>query len=644
MCLTSIELFVFQYILLAFNSVAYCTFNALSCFIYIFICLLVYYFCITFISAIYSRYIGVRGFFKLSVIILYTLLIFCFGFIVMCIQRDFTICLTLGTFLLYNDFFVFFTIILNIFTICGVCIVLILTILTLFFGIEYMSREAFALDTLQIILVFSASISWFILSFSVCQLLIFWEFAGFFSLLLIDTYYSRIRTTQAMNRTFTISRLSDYFLLVSFSELICLFDTDSLFIIFSSAYSFYFSTASTFNIFFGLTAFTILCLFLCFAAACKCAQFVLFVWLPDAMEAPTPASALIHSSTLVVMGIFLLIKFMPLLQFSTLTAKFLLVLGALTVLYGSLFSIYTSDLKKGVAYSTISQIGYLFCGCGFFAITEVFTYLTIHAVCKALLFVFVGYIIHFFGGYTSLKRMGGIYYQLPIISVSMCVVCLFLAGLPYTSGFLAKEFLIAHIFGVKSFFGYFVFFCWILSLFCTPVYLLRICILPCFGKPRSTWGVFYRLGLLFNAAARYSFIGIQTAVTFLYNWRVQTQYIRISSKFSCFFFFCMVILVLLLGELLFFIASGYYLTFNSFVGFCGKNMYLVSSLGFTLTLFNFTFFFNLFIFSIWLVLFIYILNLFKIYNTLFIYCILFIIIIMVYYIYLFGLVLILLLL
>ena len=262
-----------------------------------------------------------------------------------------------------------------------------------------------------------------------------------------------------MNRTFTISRLSDYFLLVGFSELICLFDTDSLFIIFSSAYSCYFSAANTFNIFFNLPAFTLVCISICFAAACKCAQFVLFVWLPDAMEAPTPASALIHSSTLVVMGVFLLIKFMPIMQFNMLASKFLLALGAITVVYGSIFSIYTSDLKKSVAYSTISQIGYLFCGCGFFAITEVLTYLSIHAICKALLFIFVGYIIHFFGGYTSLKRMGGVYYQLPAISACMCIVCVFLAGLPYTSGFLAKEFLIAHIFGVKSFLGYFVFFC-----------------------------------------------------------------------------------------------------------------------------------------------------------------------------------------
>ena len=127
----------------------------------------------SFIYAVYSRYIGVRGFFKISVILLHVLLVFCIFFFIYFTRYNCTLCLTLGIIQLYNDFQVLFTVMLNLFTICGVCIVLVLTIITLLFGIEYMSREAFALDTMQIILVFSASISWFIISFSVCQLIIF---------------------------------------------------------------------------------------------------------------------------------------------------------------------------------------------------------------------------------------------------------------------------------------------------------------------------------------------------------------------------------------------------------------------------------------------------------------------------------------
>ena len=615
---------------------------AILIFIYLYVCLLVYYLFLFFINIFYARYFGTRGFFTIVILLLYTLLVFSIAFYIFCARHNCTLTLTYCTLMLYNDFFVFFTIVLNIFTTCGVCIVIVLTIITLLFGIEYMSREAFALDTMQTILIFSASISWFILSNSVCQLLIFWEFAGFFSLVLIDTYYSRIRTTQAMNRTFTISRLSDYFLLVSFAEIVHLFDTDLLSIIFACVHSGYFTAAGTFNIFIGLTAFTVMCVFMCFAAACKCAQFVLFVWLPDAMEAPTPASTLIHSSTLVVMGIFLLIKFMPLLQFSVTVSKLLLVLGALTVLYGSLFSIYTSDLKKSVAYSTISQIGYLFCGCGFFAITEVLLYLTMHALCKALLFVFVGYIIHFFGGYTSLKRMGGVFFQVPMLSTCMCIVCLFLAGLPYTTGFLAKEFLVTHIIGVKSFYGYLVLFCWLISLICTPIYLIRICVIPCFGKPRSNWGTAKQLGLFFKIKLHTYFIELKNAAVLLYNWIDEFQRIQISSKFNYYFLFGLSILVLCLGEFLFFSLSTYFITFNSFVGICGANMYLTSTFSFTISLFNFTFFFNIFIFSIWVTMFIYIFNLLKIYNNIIKYTIFFIFFILVYYLFLFAVIIILL--
>jgi NADH:ubiquinone oxidoreductase subunit 5 (subunit L)/multisubunit Na+/H+ antiporter MnhA subunit len=168
------------------------------------------------------------------------------------------------------------------------------------------------------------------------------------------------------------------------------------------------------------------------------------------MEAPTPASALIHSSTLVVMGIFMLLRLNNLFLFCTALCNFLSCIGAITIAYGAIFSILTSDLKKAVAYSTISQIGYLICGCGFLAIKETLYYLIIHAVCKALLFVMVGYLVHFFGGTTSLRKMGGIYFTAPFISICMFILCISLAGAPYTVGYLAKDFLILHFFNTKT--------------------------------------------------------------------------------------------------------------------------------------------------------------------------------------------------
>jgi NADH-quinone oxidoreductase subunit L len=272
-------------------------------------------------------------------------------------------------------------------------------------------------------------------------------------------YYSRVRTAQAASRAFAISRFSDYCLYLLFVEIMATFKTDSIATISFLANSIQFDLSTIGSYFFDISSLDIIVFLIFLAAACKSAQFLLFVWLPDAMEAPTPASALIHSSTLVVLGIFLIFKFSAILHLSYSALTIFSILGSLTVLYGAIYSIQTSDLKKAVAYSTISQIGYLFCGCSLLAFKEVLLYLLMHAVCKAMLFVFVGYIVHTCNGVTSLKRMGGLFVLLPDIAIYMFILCIILAGAPYTIGFFIKELLIYHIFSCTGYFTYIIYFC-----------------------------------------------------------------------------------------------------------------------------------------------------------------------------------------
>jgi len=160
------------------------------------------------------------------------------------------------------------------------------------------------------------------------------------------------------------------------------------------------------------------------------------------MEAPTPASALIHSSTLVVAGVFLIIRFAIVFEFTIFTNYFLAALGAVTLAFAAISAIFQNDIKKLVAYSTISQIGYLVCGCGFCCYEEVLIYLIIHALNKAFLFILVGYLVHYFNGNTDMRQMGGIYLYSFDITVMLFGVCFNLAGLPYSAGFLGKEFLL----------------------------------------------------------------------------------------------------------------------------------------------------------------------------------------------------------
>lgn len=160
------------------------------------------------------------------------------------------------------------------------------------------------------------------------------------------------------------------------------------------------------------------------------------------MEAPTPASALIHSSTLVIMGIFFIIRFNLIFEFSYLTNYLLILLGGLTVMVGAVSAVFQNDIKKLVAYSTISQMGYLFTGCGFLAYTEVLYYLTIHALNKAFLFILVGYVVHFYCGNTDLRFMGSLHNLVLETTVLLFFISLNLTGLPLTAGFFAKEFLL----------------------------------------------------------------------------------------------------------------------------------------------------------------------------------------------------------
>jgi NADH-quinone oxidoreductase subunit L len=230
---------------------------------------------------------------------------------------------------------------------------------------------------------------------------------------------------------------------ISFFLTIVIFNTTDLSLIFLQTpfltfhYIFIGNTAIHFLTFFSFTLVT--------SGGIKAAQFFAHVWLPDAMEAPTPASALIHSSTLVIAGVFLIIRFSVLFEFTLFTNYYLILLGALTLSFGSITAVFQNDIKKLVAYSTISQIGYLVCGCGFCCYEEVLIYLIIHALNKAFLFVLVGYTVHFFSGNTDMRQMGSAYLYSFEISVLLFGVCFNLAGLPYSAGFLGKEFLLFQV-------------------------------------------------------------------------------------------------------------------------------------------------------------------------------------------------------
>lgn len=362
-------------------------------------------------------------------------------------------------------------------------LVLTLTMFALYFGVEYMYREAFINRLLYLLNLFATSVLFLFFSYDFFLIMFSWECIGLFSLLLVNFYSTRIYTIKAALKTFVFSRISDMFMFIAFVLTLVIFNTTDLSLLFLQI-----PFTAFHYCFFGGTAYHLLTVYsvcLVLSGGIKAAQFFSHVWLPDAMEAPTPASALIHSSTLVVAGVFLVIRFSLLFEFTLLTNYFLILWGALTLSFGAVTAVFQHDIKKLVAYSTISQIGYLVCGCGFCCYEEVLIYLIVHALNKAFLFVLVGYTVHFFNANTDMRQMGGAYLYSFDITVLLFGACLNLAGLPYSAGFLGKEFLLFQVLR-DDFISLFVRACWLVSFFFTPIYMLILVFVVSFGPKKGT--------------------------------------------------------------------------------------------------------------------------------------------------------------
>lgn len=437
-------------------------------------------------------------------------------------------------------------------------LVLTLTVFALYFGVEYMYREAFINRLLYLLNLFATSVIFLFFCYDYFLIMFAWECIGLFSFLLVNFYSTRIYTIKAALKTFVFSRISDMFMFITFILTITIFNTTDLSLIFLQT-----PFMSFHYVFVGNTAIHFLTLFsfcLVTSGGIKAAQFFAHVWLPDAMEAPTPASALIHSSTLVVAGVFLIIRFSVLFEFTLFTNYYLILLGALTLSFGAITAVFQNDIKKLVAYSTISQIGYLVCGCGFCCYEEVLLYLIIHALNKAFLFVLVGYTVHFFNANTDMRQMGGAYLYSFDISVLLFGVCFNLAGLPYSAGFLGKEFLLFQVLR-DDFISWFVRGCWLVSFFFTPIYMLILVFVVSFGPKKGTiltyssyWYANFYSNLQLFLSSRFEVSNIsknKTTVKHLMRHRFQftvitarpTIYLLFS--FWCFFFFFGELLLLL---------------------------------------------------------------------------------------------------
>ena len=287
-----------------------------------------------------------------------------------------------------------------------------------------------------------------------------WELVGLSSYLLISFWSEKKEAAKAGNKAFVLNRIGDFGFLIALMMILNTYDTFS------------FKTVFATTLINQPQNLDLIVVFLMIGAFGKSAQFPLFSWLPDAMEGPTPASALIHAATMVTAGVFMLVRISPLLQFSELSTILIISIGLLTALISAFAAINQNDIKKVLAYSTISQLGFMFIAIGAGAYVAAIFHLVTHAFFKALLFLGAGAVIHEMHHEQNIQKMGGLKKKMPVTAAMMGIGTLAISGIPPLAGFWSKDEILASTFANGGiYYGF-----WALSLlaaFMTAFYMGR---------------------------------------------------------------------------------------------------------------------------------------------------------------------------
>ena len=315
------------------------------------------------------------------------------------------------------------------------------------------------------------------------QLFFGWEAVGLVSYLLIGFWFGRESAVQANLKAFLVNRVGDVTFVVGIGAVLVFFGSLDYATVFAGVPEVEGTTIALF----GQTevlATTVICLALFFGAMAKSAQVPLHVWLPDSMEGPTPISALIHAATMVTAGIFMVARLSPIFETSEVALSFILVIGGITALFMGLVGIVQNDIKRVIAYSTVSQLGYMTVALGASAYSAAIFHLATHAFFKALLFLAAGSVIIALHHEQDMRKMGGLSKYMSITAITAWVGSLALIGFPFLSGFFSKEMIIEAV-GLADRPGAgFAHFAVYAGVFVTALYTFRMLYLTFHGKTR----------------------------------------------------------------------------------------------------------------------------------------------------------------
>nr|YP_009739461.1 NADH dehydrogenase subunit 5 [Tricholoma saponaceum]QIC20305.1 NADH dehydrogenase subunit 5 [Tricholoma saponaceum] len=330
------------------------------------------------------------------------------------------------------------------------------------YTIDYLSSDPHNQRFFSYLSAFTAGMLLLITGGNFFVMFVGWEAIGVVSYLLINFYFTRIQANKAAMLAFTMNRTGDMLMSIGFFAIFAIFG------------SLNYSSIFTLTPYMNETAISIIALLLLGGALAKSANIPLHSWLPGSMEAPTPVSALLHAATLVTAGIYLLIRCSPILEFSPMVLLIITIIGSSTAFFAATCGLLQNDLKRIIAFSTISQLGYMMMAIGLSQYNVALMHTVNHAFFKALLFLGAGAVIHSFADQQDVRRMGGLIKYLPFTYSVMLVGSFSLLATPYLTGFYSKDLILELAYGQYSFSGMYAFILGSLTAGITAFYSFRL--------------------------------------------------------------------------------------------------------------------------------------------------------------------------
>lgn len=364
------------------------------------------------------------------------------------------------------------------------CVVNIVSSCVHVYSIGYMSHDPCKGRFMAYLSLFTFAMLMLVTSDNLLQLFFGWEGVGVASYLLIGFWNHKHSANAAAQKAFIVNRVGDFGLALGIMSIFVIFGTIEFKEIFANPAQYAETTMNFFG--FEFHALTVACLLLFMGAVGKSAQLGLHTWLPDAMEGPTPVSALIHAATMVTAGVFLIARFSPVFEYAPTALMVVTIFGALTAFVAATIGLTQFDIKRVIAYSTMSQLGYMFFALGVSAYGAAVFHLMTHAFFKALLFLGAGSVIHAMSDEQDMRNMGGIWKKIPMTYAMMWIGSLALAGVFPFAGYYSKDIILESAWADHTWFGHFAYWMGISAALMTAFYSWRLLFLTFHGKPRAS--------------------------------------------------------------------------------------------------------------------------------------------------------------